>query len=85
MKVVNLLRKTKKCPGPVQSVPVQLQSFLTFFVNTTSSLKISYNKSLPQNRDTSLLDGTFPEDLKTAEFVPVYKKRNALTKIITDL
>ena len=29
--------------------------FNSFFVNTASSLKISYNKSLPQNRDISKL------------------------------
>ena len=29
--------------------------FNSFFVNTASSLKISYNKSLPQNRDISRL------------------------------
>ena len=27
--------------------------FISFFVNTTSSLKISYIRSLPQNRDIS--------------------------------
>ena len=134
--------------------------FNSFFVNTAASLKISYNKSLPQNRDVSklvghaiknfenhssiiaiknnrnpndqfpfkpvtkemiakeisnlksgkavpsndiptkiikdfkdlfatfiynnynkcLLDGTFPEDLKTAEVVPVYKKKKRTDK-----
>ena len=29
--------------------------FNSFFVNTASSLKISYNKSVPQNRDISKL------------------------------
>ena len=43
--------------------------FATFICN-------KYNKSL--------LDGISPEDLKTAKVVPVYKKKNALTKIITD-
>ena len=32
------------------------------------------------NYDKSLLDGTFPEDLKTAEVVPVYKKKKRTDK-----
>ena len=33
----------------------------------------NYNKPLP--------DGTFPEDLRTVEVVPVFKKKIGLTKI----
>ena len=36
------------------------------------------------NCNKSLLDGTFPENLKAAEVVPVCKKKNAQTKIVTD-
>ena len=32
------------------------------------------------NYNESLLDGTFPEDLKTAEVVPVYKKKKCTDK-----
>ena len=32
------------------------------------------------NYNKSLLDGTFPEDLKTAEIVPVYKKKKHTDK-----
>ena len=32
------------------------------------------------NYNKSLLDGTFPEDLKTAEVVPVYKKKKRTDK-----
>ena len=40
MRIVNLLRTTKTW-----------LTFLTVFVNTGFNLKLSYNKSLPQNRD----------------------------------
>ena len=36
------------------------------------------------NDNKSLLDGSFPEDLETTEVVSVYRRKTALTKVITD-
>ena len=39
---------------------------------------------IDNNDNKSLLDGSFPEDLETNEVVSVYRRKTALTKVITD-
>ena len=39
---------------------------------------------IDNNDNKSLLDGSFPEDLETTEVVSVYRRKTALTKVITD-
>ena len=43
-------------------------------------LKDLFATFIYNNYSKSLLDGTFPEDLKTAKFVPVYKKKKSTDK-----
>ena len=60
-------------PGKaVRSNDIQTKILKDFEDVFATCLYINYNNSL--------LDGVFPEDLKTAEVVPVYKKRKCTDK-----